>query len=109
MLPPILGLLIATADDLVELIYTREYLGAVPLMRTIGTVRNCFRDRPGALGGVWIRPAGSDDQRDIAFAVNCLEHPWSPVIRPRRCGGRKHRRSPHPPTSVRWVIEVDSN
>jgi O-antigen/teichoic acid export membrane protein len=33
MLPPLLGLLIATADDLVELIYTREYLGAVPLMR----------------------------------------------------------------------------
>jgi O-antigen/teichoic acid export membrane protein len=33
MLPPVLGLLISTADDLVELIYTREYLGAVPLMR----------------------------------------------------------------------------
>jgi O-antigen/teichoic acid export membrane protein len=33
MLLPVLGLLIATADDLVELIYTREYLGAVPLMR----------------------------------------------------------------------------
>jgi O-antigen/teichoic acid export membrane protein len=33
MLPPILGLLISTANELVELIYTREYLGAVPLMR----------------------------------------------------------------------------
>lgn len=33
MLPPVLGLLISTADELVELIYTREYLGAVPLMR----------------------------------------------------------------------------
>jgi O-antigen/teichoic acid export membrane protein len=33
MLPPILGLLILTADDLVELVYTSEYLGAVPLMR----------------------------------------------------------------------------
>jgi O-antigen/teichoic acid export membrane protein len=33
MLPPVLGLLISTADDLVELIYTPEYLGAVPLMR----------------------------------------------------------------------------
>jgi O-antigen/teichoic acid export membrane protein len=30
---PVYGLLIATADDLVELIYTREYLGAVPLMQ----------------------------------------------------------------------------
>jgi O-antigen/teichoic acid export membrane protein len=33
MLPPVLGLLISTADELVEVIYTREYLGAVPLMR----------------------------------------------------------------------------
>ncbi|MBR0706639.1 lipopolysaccharide biosynthesis protein [Bradyrhizobium liaoningense] len=33
MLPPVLGLLISTANELVELIYTREYLGAVPLMR----------------------------------------------------------------------------
>jgi O-antigen/teichoic acid export membrane protein len=33
VLPPILGLLILTADDLVELVYTSEYLGAVPLMR----------------------------------------------------------------------------
>jgi O-antigen/teichoic acid export membrane protein len=33
MLPPVLGLLISTAGELVELIYTREYLGAVPLMR----------------------------------------------------------------------------
>jgi O-antigen/teichoic acid export membrane protein len=33
MLPPVLGFLILTADDLVELIYTPEYLGAVPLMR----------------------------------------------------------------------------
>ncbi|MFB9266928.1 lipopolysaccharide biosynthesis protein [Bradyrhizobium erythrophlei] len=33
MLPPVLGLLISTAEELVELIYTRAYLGAVPLMR----------------------------------------------------------------------------
>jgi len=33
MLPPALGLLFSTADELVELVYTHEYLGAVPLMR----------------------------------------------------------------------------
>jgi O-antigen/teichoic acid export membrane protein len=33
MLPPVFGLLFSTADELVEIIYTREYLGAVPLMR----------------------------------------------------------------------------
>jgi O-antigen/teichoic acid export membrane protein len=33
ILPPILGLLFSTADELVELMYTHEYLGAVPLMR----------------------------------------------------------------------------
>ena len=33
MLPPVLGLLFSTADELVELIYTREYLGAAALMR----------------------------------------------------------------------------
>ena len=33
ILLPVLGLLILTADDLVELIYTQKYLGAVPLMR----------------------------------------------------------------------------
>jgi O-antigen/teichoic acid export membrane protein len=33
MLTPVLGLVISTADELVELIYTPEYLGAVQLMR----------------------------------------------------------------------------
>jgi O-antigen/teichoic acid export membrane protein len=33
ILPPVLGFLMLTADELVELIYTPEYLGAVPLMR----------------------------------------------------------------------------
>lgn len=33
ILPPLLGLLISTADELVEIIYTSEYLGAVPLMK----------------------------------------------------------------------------
>ena len=33
VMPPVLGLLISTADELVELIYTPEYLGAVPLLR----------------------------------------------------------------------------
>jgi O-antigen/teichoic acid export membrane protein len=33
MLLPLLGLLIVTAGELVELIYTAEYLGAVPLLR----------------------------------------------------------------------------
>jgi O-antigen/teichoic acid export membrane protein len=44
MLPPVFGLLIATADDLVELIYTREYLGAVPLMRIylLGQIATVF-------------------------------------------------------------------
>jgi O-antigen/teichoic acid export membrane protein len=44
MLLPAFGLLIATADDLVELIYTREYLGAVPLMRiyALGQIATVF-------------------------------------------------------------------
>jgi O-antigen/teichoic acid export membrane protein len=44
MLLPAFGLLIATADDLVELIYTREYLGAVPLMRiyALGQIASVF-------------------------------------------------------------------
>jgi O-antigen/teichoic acid export membrane protein len=44
MLPPVLGLLISTADELVELIYTREYLGAVPLMRIylLGQIATVF-------------------------------------------------------------------
>jgi O-antigen/teichoic acid export membrane protein len=44
MLPPVVGLLISTADELVELIYTREYLGAVPLMRIylLGQMTNVF-------------------------------------------------------------------
>jgi O-antigen/teichoic acid export membrane protein len=44
MLPPVFGLLIATADDLVELIYTRQYLGAVPLMRIylLGQIATVF-------------------------------------------------------------------
>jgi O-antigen/teichoic acid export membrane protein len=44
LLPPVFGLLIATADDLVELIYTREYLGAVPLMRIylLGQIATVF-------------------------------------------------------------------
>jgi O-antigen/teichoic acid export membrane protein len=33
MLPPLLGLLFSTADEVVELIYTHEFLGAAPLMR----------------------------------------------------------------------------
>ena len=33
VLPPVLALLILTADELIELIYTPEYLGAVPLFR----------------------------------------------------------------------------
>ncbi|MBV9111231.1 MAG: lipopolysaccharide biosynthesis protein [Hyphomicrobiales bacterium] len=44
VLPPLYGLLIATADDLVELIYTREYLGAVPLMQiySLGEIVTVF-------------------------------------------------------------------
>jgi O-antigen/teichoic acid export membrane protein len=44
MLPPVIGLLISTADELVELIYTREYLGAVPLMQIylLGQMTNVF-------------------------------------------------------------------
>lgn len=44
MLVPAFGLLMATADDLVELIYTREYLGAVPLMRiyALGQIATVF-------------------------------------------------------------------
>jgi O-antigen/teichoic acid export membrane protein len=44
MLPPVFGLLIATADDLVELIYTRQYLEAVPLMRIylLGQIATVF-------------------------------------------------------------------
>jgi len=43
-LPPVLGFLILTADDLVELIYTAEYLGAVPLMRIylLGQIATVF-------------------------------------------------------------------
>ncbi|WFU22179.1 lipopolysaccharide biosynthesis protein [Bradyrhizobium sp. CB1717] len=43
-LPPLFGLLIATADDLVELIYTREYLGAAPLMQiySLGQIATVF-------------------------------------------------------------------
>jgi O-antigen/teichoic acid export membrane protein len=41
---PVYGLLIATADPLVELIYTREYLGAVPLMQIyiLGQIATVF-------------------------------------------------------------------
>ncbi|MDA9493651.1 hypothetical protein XI08_32225 [Bradyrhizobium sp. CCBAU 11361] len=41
---PVYGGLIATADDLVELIYTREYLGAVPLMQIylLGQIATVF-------------------------------------------------------------------
>ncbi|MGY4626435.1 lipopolysaccharide biosynthesis protein [Bradyrhizobium sp. USDA 4486] len=44
VLPPLYGLLIATAEDLVELIYTREYLGAVPLMQiySLGEIATVF-------------------------------------------------------------------
>jgi O-antigen/teichoic acid export membrane protein len=44
VLPPVLGLLISTAGELVELIYTREYLGAVPLMRIylVGDIATVF-------------------------------------------------------------------
>jgi O-antigen/teichoic acid export membrane protein len=44
LLPPVFGLLIATADDLVELIYTRQYLGAVSLMRIylLGQIATVF-------------------------------------------------------------------
>jgi O-antigen/teichoic acid export membrane protein len=43
-LPPLLGLLFSIADELVELIYTREYLGAVPLMRIylVGQMATAF-------------------------------------------------------------------
>ncbi|WOH56072.1 hypothetical protein [Bradyrhizobium sp. BWC-3-1] len=44
MLLPAFGWLIATADELVELIYTREYLGAAPLMRiySVGQIATVF-------------------------------------------------------------------
>lgn len=44
ILPPLYGLLIATADELVELIYTRKYLGAVPLMQiySLGGIATVF-------------------------------------------------------------------
>ena len=44
MLLPAFGWMIATADELVELIYTREYLGAAPLMRiySVGQIATVF-------------------------------------------------------------------
>lgn len=44
MLLPLLGLLILTAAELVELIYTSEYLGAVPLLRIylLGQIATIF-------------------------------------------------------------------
>jgi O-antigen/teichoic acid export membrane protein len=44
VLPPILGLLMVTANEIVELIYTRAYLGAVPLMRIylVGDIATVF-------------------------------------------------------------------
>jgi O-antigen/teichoic acid export membrane protein len=44
LLLPAFGLVIATADELVELIYTREYLGAVPLMQiySLGQIATVF-------------------------------------------------------------------
>lgn len=44
MVLPAFGLVIATADDLVELIYTREYIGAVPLMQiySLGQIVTVF-------------------------------------------------------------------
>jgi O-antigen/teichoic acid export membrane protein len=43
-LPPVLGLLILTADELVELIYTPQYSGAVPLMQIylLGQIATVF-------------------------------------------------------------------
>jgi O-antigen/teichoic acid export membrane protein len=51
VLPPLYGLLIATADDLVELIYTREYLGAVPLMQIL-FVGRAFSGPATSFGGL---------------------------------------------------------
>ncbi|QHO72373.1 hypothetical protein ACH79_06790 [Bradyrhizobium sp. CCBAU 051011] len=44
LLLPTFGLVIATADELVELIYTREYLGAVPLVQiySLGQIATVF-------------------------------------------------------------------
>src|SRR5262249_27886965 len=72
-----------------KLSYTHEYLGAVPLMRIylLGQDRHRFRGRPAPLV-VWIRPAGRDDRRDIAFAVRPGKSPlwlrsvcWSLTMR----------------------------
>lgn len=68
MLPPALGLLILTANELVELIYTREYLGAVPLMRIylLGQIATVFA------AGHLLQVFGFGGQAAVISAISLL-------------------------------------